>query len=310
MDWSHLQHKIPFEKNFRWRGGQVSRIEAFSDAVFALSVTLLVVSTETPSSYAELVGLLQVFPAFAAGFALIMLVWFFHFIHFRRYGLEDGTTMWLNLVLLFVVMYYAYPLKLMVAFLYQWVISDVATAAGTFELNVVSAGRLLAIYGVGFVLMYVILALLTLHALRLRDELELNEVEVVLTRSQLVMHGIMVFVGTLSVALALLLSPFWGGFAYMLLPVLHPIHGVITTRKEKAACERMSAPPAVLSEEEATAAAQAAEAVSERGATAAAQAAKTVSEQDTNIAAPATDRNPEIESYEPTATSDLDRRDG
>ena len=41
MDWSYLQHKIPFEKNFRWRGGQVSRIEAFTDAVFALSVTLM-----------------------------------------------------------------------------------------------------------------------------------------------------------------------------------------------------------------------------------------------------------------------------
>ena len=40
MDWSRLQHAIPYEKNFRWRGGQVSRVEAFADAVFALSITL------------------------------------------------------------------------------------------------------------------------------------------------------------------------------------------------------------------------------------------------------------------------------
>lgn len=241
MDWSYLQEKIPFEKNFRWRGGQVSRVEAFSDAVFALSVTLLIVSTEVPASYEELLGLLKVFPAFAVGFALIMMVWFFHFVHFRRYGLDDGTTMLLNLGLLFVVMYYAYPLKLMVAFLYQWVISDIDTAATTFGLDPVSAGRLLAIYGAGFVLMYAILAAMTWHALRLRDRLELNEVEVALTRSQLGMHGIMVGVGTASIALALLVSSQWGGFIYMLLPVLHPAHGVIVRRREKEALARMAA---------------------------------------------------------------------
>ena len=32
MDWSYLQHKIPYEKNFRWRGGQVMRIEADESA--------------------------------------------------------------------------------------------------------------------------------------------------------------------------------------------------------------------------------------------------------------------------------------
>ena len=241
MDWSYLQQKIPFERNFRWRGGQVSRIEAFSDAVFALSVTLLVVSTEVPGSYDELVAVLKVFPAFAIGFVLVLMVWFFHFIHFRRYGLEDGPTMMLNLVLLFVVMYYVYPLKLMGAFLYQWVISDVPTAASAFGLDVVSAGRLLAIYGAGFVLMYAILALMTAHALRLRDELELNEVEVVLTRAQLAVHGIMVLVGLLSIVLALTMaSPMWGGFTYMLLPVLHPLHGMYVSRREKQALERMS----------------------------------------------------------------------
>ena len=44
----YLQWRVPFEKNFRWRGGQVSRIEAFADAVFALSLTLLVVSADVP----------------------------------------------------------------------------------------------------------------------------------------------------------------------------------------------------------------------------------------------------------------------
>lgn len=42
------------EKEFRWRGGEVSRIEGFSDAVFAFSVTLLVVSLEVPKTFNDL----------------------------------------------------------------------------------------------------------------------------------------------------------------------------------------------------------------------------------------------------------------
>jgi len=34
------------EKHFHWRGGRLTRLEGFTDAVFALAVTLLVVSPE------------------------------------------------------------------------------------------------------------------------------------------------------------------------------------------------------------------------------------------------------------------------
>lgn len=39
---------------FRWRGGEVSRLEAFSDAVFALTLTLLVASTTAPKTFHQL----------------------------------------------------------------------------------------------------------------------------------------------------------------------------------------------------------------------------------------------------------------
>lgn len=245
MDWSRLQHTIPFEKNFRWRGGQVSRIEAFADAVFALSVTLLVVSTEVPTSYEQLIEAMRAAPAFALSFALIVMIWFFHFIHFRRYGVEDGPTMFLNIALLFVVLIYVYPLKFMWGFLATWWGgAGIDEAMRRYQMDPQGIGGLLVIYGVGFVAIFALLALLGRHALKLRDELELNEVEVVMTRSLITGHWISAAVGLLSVGMALSIpSPYTGmaGMVYMTLPILQPLHGYLGTKRENAAVERMNA---------------------------------------------------------------------
>src|SRR5260221_2727541 len=106
-----IEKGIGDDKKFRWRSHEVSRTEGLSDAVFGFAITLLVVSLEVPKTYSELMQTMRGFGAFAISFTLLFMVWFNQYKFFRRYGLQDNLTVFLNAILLFVVLFYVYPLK-------------------------------------------------------------------------------------------------------------------------------------------------------------------------------------------------------
>jgi len=97
--------------------GEMSRLEAFFDAVFAFALTLLVVSLEVPHSYDELLATLHNFLAFAITFAALVWIWWQHYVFFHGYGLNDAVMVTLNAALLFVVLLYVYPLKFLCQYL-------------------------------------------------------------------------------------------------------------------------------------------------------------------------------------------------
>jgi hypothetical protein len=213
------------EKGFRWRGGEIARIEGLSDAVFAFAVTLLVVSLEVPRTFNELKGVMRGFFAFAVCFVLLLQVWHEQYRYFRRYNLQDSISTVLNCVLLFLVLFYVYPLKFLFTFLLNgWMGfgSRVQLPNGSWE-NVIEAHQLpqlMSIFSGGFLAVACIFILLFTHALRKHAELDLNALEVYDTKVSIGAAAINAFTALISLAIAFFGSVGTSGFAGLIYPIL------------------------------------------------------------------------------------------
>ncbi|MFL6245757.1 MAG: TMEM175 family protein [Thermoanaerobaculia bacterium] len=223
---------------FRLRGREVSRVEAFSDVVFGFALTLIVVSLEVPTSYAELLQTMRGLPAFAICFAILTWVWHTHFTFFRRYALSDDLTIALNTALLFIVLFYIYPMKFMFSFV-----------TGTID-GATNGRVLMMIYGAGFIGIFTLFLLMYGHAYRQRAELELNEVEVYDTVTNMWMYGSYVAIGLLSCALAYFAGRHSVGWAGMIYWLIGPASAFIGYKRgaARATVESQSPLPALRGE--------------------------------------------------------------
>jgi uncharacterized membrane protein len=181
------------DPRFRWRGGDVSRVEAISDAVFGFAVTLIVVSLEAPTTFQALKNEMLDVPIFACAFAVLLLIWFKQYRFFRRFGLEDVTTTVLNFGLLFIVLVYVYPLKFLFTGLFHG--STQTAQAGQYP-------QLLLIYSAGYVALNVIFVFLYRHALTFTRELELSTAEVYEMKTEIGIAVISCAIGALVPAIA------------------------------------------------------------------------------------------------------------
>lgn len=214
------------EKYFRWRGGEITRLEAFCDVVFGFALTLLVVSLEVPRNYAELMTAMRGFVPFAVCFAQLVLIWRGHYMFSRRYGLEDPLTVFLNVSLLFVVLFYVYPLKFVFTFLFLQIIG----AAPPGSLDETQASVVMRIYAVGFAAVFILFALMYAHAYKFRRALGLTPAEEQETRNEVQENILMAMIAALSFGLAIR-RPDWAGWTYALIGPVLTVHGTIYGKK-------------------------------------------------------------------------------
>ncbi len=214
------------------RRSDPSRLEALSDGVFAFAATLLVVSLEVPQTFAELKADLAGFGAFALSFGALLLIWAVHNGYFRRYGLQDYWTQFLNGCLLFVVLFYVFPLKFVAAGLTGTVFGF--TAAGQSMLNSFDElAQLFMLYSLGFVMIFGLVALMYRHAARRASVLKLTDVELHEANTLKRHYWIFAAVGVASIGVAwagIGLQTGFPGWIYVALGPLCWAHGAWSAR--------------------------------------------------------------------------------
>lgn len=203
------------------RHREVSRLEGFSDAVFGFALTLLVVDLDTPMNLAALRNTAGSFVPFALTFAMVAWIWYLHNQFFRRYGLQDAYTVFLNCTLLFVVLFYVFPLKSLTLALVGQVTMDRATIPDIREMG---HPLVMIMYSFGVILVFGTFLLLHLHAWRKRDELGLDQQELLTLRYGARGHMISTGLGVVSLILVWLI-PQQTAYAGMIYGLMGPLHG-------------------------------------------------------------------------------------
>jgi uncharacterized membrane protein len=213
------------ERNDRiaWRSHEVTRIEAFSDAVLAFAVTLLIVSLEVPESFDEMFEGLKSFLPFAACFTLVFQIWMAQNRFFRRYGLGDAMTIALNGMLLFTVLFFMFPLKFLFSslFTHHYKFSSLDQVVTLFY-----------IYGGGFAIIYVLFAALYWNALRHREYIALTPSEAFETKTSIYRNLAMAGVGLLSMFIASF-GYQYAAFAGMIYMLIGPVIAITHRRRGK-----------------------------------------------------------------------------
>jgi uncharacterized membrane protein len=247
------KHQINSTPEFRFRGVEPGRLENFSDAVFALAMTLVLISTSAPTNFEQIKRFAWDIIPFCACIVLILLIWYQHFIFFYRYGLRNASVLVLNTLFLSIVLFYVYPLKFLtkmilipvgLLFRQDQLISEMMTIYQGTDMSF-----LMVIYGVGATCVFFVLMLMYRYAMRHSDLLELNTIEQFDTRASMRMNLFMGLIPFLSVLVALLfrrdmLVGMYAGFAYCLyFPVMF-VFGSRVSRQRKKLLETLDKPDA------------------------------------------------------------------
>jgi uncharacterized membrane protein len=132
-----------------------NRVEAFSDGVFAFAATLMVVTLDMDDSL-WLTGAKAInFISFGASFFVLVMLWKIHYNFFRRNSYIDNWIIAFNSVLLFVVLYYVFPLKSLIN---SWI--------GLQKITADDLASLFVMYGFGFAMIFLCYALMYYRAYR------------------------------------------------------------------------------------------------------------------------------------------------
>lgn len=143
-----------------FRPAEGRRLDAFVDAAFAFAVSLLIIAGGEPlASFTDLTRALMRIPAFLGGFALLMMFWLAHRTWSALGPQRDGRATLLSLAIVFSVLVFVFPLRLLTETATHFISGGRLPGAGLIT-GFDQLGWTYLIYGLGFSILSVLFALL------------------------------------------------------------------------------------------------------------------------------------------------------
>ncbi|MFL6589793.1 MAG: TMEM175 family protein [Chthoniobacterales bacterium] len=229
---------LPRLNGFRLRGVEMTRLETFIDAAFAFAVTTMVIASErVPDDINSLIAAFRNVPVFIASVAVLGIFWRGHWLWSRRYGLEDGVSIFISWVLLVTILIYIYPLKAIFSSMF-YLLSGGQLGHALGISTEPQARIIFAFYAIGFTAVGAQILLLYWRAWKLRGPLRLNPHEELLTRGEITGWSLPPAIGVIALVLALTLPVrhiAWAGWIYFSMAILVPIHRELIRRRRRRA---------------------------------------------------------------------------
>ena len=184
------------------------RVEAFSDGVFAFAATLMVVSLDLNQSFLLMESKISGFISFGVSFFVLVMLWKVHYNFFRRTDYMDDWIITFNAILLFVVLYYVFPLK-----------SLVNSLLGKEPITMEGLSSLFQLYSAGFLMIFLCLALMYFRTYKKTKSIDKSLFLLFYARH----FAIYVFVAVISIALSYFKIGIIFGFPGLVYVLLGPL---------------------------------------------------------------------------------------
>lgn len=214
------------------------RLDAFVDAAFAFAVTLLVAGGgDPPASLDDMRTMLLSAPSYAAAFALTVMFWLSYRDLGRLWPLRDGLSTALSLGLVFVVLLYVFPLRLMMESALHALSGGILPGGDLVE-GSTDLRFLYAAYGGGGMILSLLFASLYRHHLKQgaagpRQALSAR----IWIQNWLILSGVSLVSVVIALAAPEAVAEWAPGFTYMSVPVLIGVTSFLQARKMSRGAE-------------------------------------------------------------------------
>lgn len=203
------------------RSIETQRLDAFVDAAFAFAVSLLIIAGGEPlRSFDDLLTALARIPAFAGGFALIIMFWLAHRTWSGLSPVRNGGTTLLSLAVVFAVLVFVFPLRLLIETATHFLSGGLLPGRGLIS-SFAELRWTYVIYGIGFAILSGLYVLLFRQARRGLDPTDTGRLADAVSWSRTWVLAMTTGLASSLVACTPLLAsaPWLPGVTYQLIPL-------------------------------------------------------------------------------------------